>query len=68
MSFLGTQTHLGPIVINPAAMPAGTELSFGYFRRADGVQTSFALIDMRSSTCTTDPPVGPPPDGVMFSA
>jgi hypothetical protein len=68
MSFLGTQAHLGPIVINPAAMPAGTELSFGYFRRADGVQTSLALINMRSYTCTTDPPPGPPPDGVMIGS
>jgi hypothetical protein len=68
MSFRGTQAHLGPIVINPAAMPAGTELSFGYFRRADGVQTSLALIDTLSYTCTTDPPPGPPPDGVMFGA
>jgi hypothetical protein len=68
MSFLGIQAHLGPIVINPAAMPAGTELSFGYFRRADGVQTSLALINMRSYTCTTDPPPGPPPDGVMIGS
>jgi hypothetical protein len=68
MSFLGTQAHLGPIVINPAAMPAGTELSFGYFRRADGVQTSLALINMRSYTCTTDPPPCPPPDGVMIGS
>ena len=68
MSFLGTDAHFGPIVINPAAMPAGTELSFGYFRLDGGVQLSFALIDMHSYTCTTDPPPGPPPDGVMIGA
>jgi hypothetical protein len=68
IKFAGSPGNPGnDMVINPAAMPAGTELSFGYFRRADGVQTSLALIDMRSYTCTTEPPPGPPPDGVMIS-
>ena len=69
IKFAGSPGNPGnDMVINPAAMPAGTELSFGYFRRADGVQTSLALISMRSYTCTTDPPPGPPPDGVMIGA
>jgi hypothetical protein len=37
-------------VINPAKMPAGTELFFGYF---DGDHTiGFRLIDIRSHTCS----------------
>lgn len=51
--------------IDPAAMPAGTELSFGDFQLASGQQqASFALIDKDSYTCSSTPP-GPtgPPDG-----
>jgi hypothetical protein len=40
------------ITINPAAMPAGTELSFGNFQVAKGDQTNFALIDKSAYTCT----------------
>ncbi len=53
------------ITIDPAAMPAGTELSFGDFQLSTGQQqASFALIDTSSYTCTSTPP-GPagPPDG-----
>jgi hypothetical protein len=53
------------ITIDPAALPAGTELSFGDFQLATGQQqASFALIDTSSHTCTSTPP-GPegPPDG-----
>jgi hypothetical protein len=53
------------VTIDPAAMPAGTELSFGDFRLSTGQQqASFALIDTSSYTCTSTPP-GPtgPPDG-----
>ena len=53
------------ISIDPAAMPEGTELSFGGFQLSTGEQqTSFALIDTSSYTCTSTPP-GPtgPPDG-----
>ena len=70
MSFPGSPADPGPVrsvVINPAAMPAGTELSFGYFRTAnDASQTSVALIDTRSYTCTSTAPTAPPPDGVMI--
>ena len=40
------------MTFNPAAMPAGTELSFGNFQLANGQQTNFALIDKGSYTCT----------------
>jgi hypothetical protein len=52
------------ITIEPAAMPAGTELSFGDFQLGTQQQVSFALIDTSSYTCTSTPP-GPagPPDG-----
>jgi hypothetical protein len=49
------------LIINPAAMPAGTELSFGNFQLANGEQTFLALIDTGSYTCTstlTSPPPG----------
>jgi hypothetical protein len=51
------------MTINPAAMPAGTELSFGNFQLANGEQTSFTLIDKSSYTCTSTAPASPPPDG-----
>jgi len=54
------------VVINPATMPAGTELSFGNFRTANTSQTSVALINTRSYTCTSTAPTAPPPDGVMI--
>jgi hypothetical protein len=69
MSFPGSPADPGPVrvvVINPAAMPAGTELSFGNFQFANGSQTSVALIDTRSYTCTSTAPTAPPPDGVLF--
>lgn len=69
MSFPGSPADPGPVqavVINPAVMPAGTELSFGNFQLAHGAQTSMALIDARSYTCTTTAPTAPPPDGVMI--
>lgn len=69
MSFPGSTADPGPVqavVINPAAMPAGTELSFGNFQTANGEQTSFALIDAGSYTCTTTAPAKPPADGVMI--
>ena len=53
------------ITFNPAAMPAGTELSIGYFQlTSGGQQASFALIDTNSYSCTSTTP-GPagPPDG-----
>jgi hypothetical protein len=55
------------MTINPAAMPAGTELSFGNFQLANGEQTSYALIDTNSYSCTSTPPTTPPPGGAEFS-
>lgn len=69
MSFPGSPADPGPVqavTINPAAMPAGTELSFGIFQLATSQQTSFALIDTGSYTCTGTAPTAPPPDGVML--
>ena len=69
MSFPGSPADPGPVravVINPAAMPAGTELSFGTFQLANAAQTSVALIDTRSYACTSIAPTTPPPDGVMI--
>jgi hypothetical protein len=41
------------ITINPAAMPAGTELSFGNFELSQGaLQTALGLIDSNTYTCT----------------
>jgi len=53
------------ITINPAAMPVGTELSFGSFRVAAGPETAIQLIDTNSHTCTSTAPTAPPPGGVM---
>jgi hypothetical protein len=44
--------YVRTITINPAAMPTGTELSFGNFQLTNGEQTNFALIDKGSYTCT----------------
>jgi len=44
------------ITIDPAAMPAGTELSFGNFQAAGSQQTSFTLVSTGSYTCTSTPP------------
>jgi hypothetical protein len=63
----GRQPVADPIVtFNPAAMPAGAELSFGNFQLADGQQTTFALIDTGSYTCTSTAPTPPPPEGVTL--
>ena len=51
------------MTINPAALPAGTELSFGNFQLANGAQTSYTLIDTGSYTCTSTAPASPPADG-----
>ena len=69
MSFPGSPGDPGPVRavrINPAAMPAGTELSFGNFQLANAEQTSFALIDKSSFTCTSTAPTAPPHDGVLI--
>jgi len=53
----GTPTTASPtLTINPAAMPAGTELSFGYFKLSAGQETAAGLIDTSSYTCTSTAP------------
>jgi hypothetical protein len=49
--------------INPAAIPVGTELSFGNFELSPGAETAIALIDTDSYTCTSIAPVSAPPPG-----
>jgi hypothetical protein len=49
------------ITIDPAAMPAGTELSIGNFQLSSGQysgqqQADFVLIDTSSYTCSSTPP------------
>jgi hypothetical protein len=45
------------ITIDPAAMPAGTELSIGNFQLSSGEQQAdFVLIDTSSYTCSSTPP------------
>ena len=53
------------ITINPAAMPSGTELSFGHFRVSAGPETAIQLINTNSYTCTSTAPTAPPPGGIM---
>jgi hypothetical protein len=51
------------ITIDPSAMPAGAELSVGYFQLSSGEQQAdVVLIDTSSYTCTSTPPDpnGPP--------
>jgi hypothetical protein len=52
-----TQPGQAPtVVINPAAIPAGTELSFGNFQLANGGRTFLTLIDTGSYTCASTAP------------
>jgi hypothetical protein len=50
-----------PFTIDPSAVPAGTELSFGYFQLSSGKyageqQADFVLIDTSSYICSSTPP------------
>jgi len=55
------------ITFNPAAMPAGAELSFGIFQHSSGEQQAdFVLVDSSSYSCSSTPPQGPPASGVQF--
>ena len=55
------------ITFNPAAMPAGTELSFGIFQHSSGEQQAdFVLVSSSSYSCSSTPPEGPPASGVQF--
>ena len=50
------------ITIDPSAMPAGAELSIGYFQLSPGEQqANVVLIDTSSYTCTSTPPDFPTP-------
>jgi hypothetical protein len=55
------------VTINPAAMPAGTELSFGIFQySASSTDTELELIDTSSYTCSSALPSVPPSgEGVL---
>jgi hypothetical protein len=56
----GTPMTVNPtLTINPAAMPARTELSFGYFQLSLGQETAAGLIDTNSYTCTSTAPTTP---------
>lgn len=55
------------ITFNPAAMPAGTELSFGVFQLSSGQQLAdFVLVNTNSYTCSSTPQPGGPANGVQF--
>jgi hypothetical protein len=63
------QQQPGPhtaVTINPAAIPAGTELSFGTFQLGKGLETSAALINADSYTCTTTAPTTLPTGGALL--
>ena len=53
--------------INPAAMPAGTELSFGYFKLSSGQETGqetvYTLVNINSYTCDRTAPIAWPGEG-----
>ncbi len=54
------------VTINPAAIPAGTELSFGTFQLASNLETTAALIDTGSYTCTSTAPTTLPTGGALL--
>ena len=54
------------VTINPAAIPAGTELSFGIFQLADNLETTAALIGTGSYTCTSTAPAIRPNGGALL--
>jgi hypothetical protein len=56
------------ITINPAAIPAGAELSFGIFQppSGPGPLTAIALTDAGSYTCSGTVPVTLPPGGALL--
>jgi hypothetical protein len=65
-----TGQGLPSFTINPAAIPAGTELSFGTLYSPSRILTATELIDKNSYTCGTRPEPFPPPyrDGVVVGA
>ncbi len=54
------------VTINPATMPAGTELSVGAFQVSRGGDTALALIDTNSYTCSSTAPTTPPSSGALL--
>jgi hypothetical protein len=54
------------VVIDPAAIRAGTELSFGIFQVANGGRAFITLIDTGSYTCTSTAPHPAPRDTAVF--
>jgi hypothetical protein len=60
--------RLPTITIDPAAIPAGAELSFGIFQLATGPSplTAITLTDASSYTCTSTTPVTLPPGGALL--
>ncbi len=64
---LPTGGNRSTITINPAAMPAGAELSFGEFQLSSGTQqAAIELIDADSYTCSSSLPTAPPPGSETF--
>lgn len=59
----GQKSSPATITINPVAMPAGTELSFGYFKVSTGQETAVTLIDTNSYTCSSTAPSPAAPNG-----
>jgi hypothetical protein len=53
------------VTIDPKAMPAGTELSFGNFQLANGGRTFIAVIDPGSYTCASTAPTAARGDAVF---
>jgi hypothetical protein len=54
------------VTINPAAIPAGTELSFGTFQLGNSLETSATLINTGSYTCTSTAPTTLPTGGALL--
>jgi hypothetical protein len=59
----GQRSSPNTMTINPAAMPAGTQLSFGYFKLSTGQETAVTLISTNSYTCSS---TAPSPDAPSF--
>ncbi len=54
------------VTINPATMPAGTELSVGVFQISHGYDTALALVSSNSYTCTSTAPTTLPSSGALL--
>jgi hypothetical protein len=60
------QVHNPTVTINPATMPAGTELSVGAFHVTHGYDTALALVTTNSYTCTSTAPTTLPSGGALL--